>query len=850
MGEENPFYRTPERRRTSAEIIRDAKKTIRSLSTKRPFTPRDEKRTLFGEGSNRNPDARPASTYSIGSRHFEGLESRPVSGTRLSPINHPLNLPSELETKLISPKPPPEESKPPGYKGSSRLHSKLIMGSFADTRNEETAHRPNSLNTEKHTKHSNSWPSNSLLDYSSGDKIHEGEKSSPTEAPTARMTSISVTDRSASRPSEQSSNNGGKQKSSSCYANADDDLVEDRFFEQHINPLLENLAMLKERKAVDQMLIVAENLYTLLERENLLARNCKQRSLILKAVFKLLDYDHPAVWLSLSQLILSFQVTGKNLLNACKLVFKVSRNEQNDPLFLRGHILEQLQQVIRAAEPASCPDALIYCVGALKLLSGSSAIMKELVQKDCIETLTLLLETINTASSTNSSFNREQLGNLLVQLTACVRNLVDASGSRQRLLTSGLIPALCYTMQIYLDDADLILNISRIFSKVSLHTDCCIVLTDQKSSYQTLLKVLNKHLARQDVVVRICFVFGNLTSKNETARTFLFQEKNALPMIQKVLKFYIDRSFGVNESPVTSPPKPDDGQVYQVEDLVDVLIKTVRLIANLSISETIGPIIAAHHDCVDQLMHILKNCTVEKEEDLLVTTVATINNLSYYHSKGSHISARYLDIAKCLINLLVPNNMEALLEAARVFGNLTHQKAMRDFLADNKVQEILIASLDSDSREVVYICCGVLVNFMADREKRPILRKEGGIQKLIEVLHDFGPNDWQLSGIVCQVLLNYSRDITSTDACFGYELGQQLINILTEFLDEMVVVNMISDSERNDSTVSPPTEVQQLIMEMWSCDFCPVATSLLERLQEHMSPLEPIEQPEEFQLNS
>lgn len=31
--------------------------------------------------------------------------------------------------------------------------------------------------------------------------------------------------------------------------------------------------------------------------------------------------------------------------------------------------------------------------------------------------------------------------------------------------------------------------------------------------------------------------------------------------------------------------------------------------------------------------------------------------------------------------------MEALLEAARVFGNLTHQKAMRDFLADNKGEQ-------------------------------------------------------------------------------------------------------------------------------------------------------------------
>ena len=61
----------------------------------------------------------------------------------------------------------------------------------------------------------------------------------------------------------------------------------------------------------------------------------------------------------------------------------------------------------------------------------------------------------------------------------------------------------------------------------------------------------------------------------------------------------------VTESPATTPTKTDDGQVYQIEDMVDVLIKTVRLIANLSISETIGPIIAADQSCVNQLMHIL-----------------------------------------------------------------------------------------------------------------------------------------------------------------------------------------------------------------------------------------------------
>lgn len=38
-------------------------------------------------------------------------------------------------------------------------------------------------------------------------------------------------------------------------------------------------------------------------------------------------------------LLLQFKVTGNNLLSACKLVFKISRNEKNDPEFLKGDIL-------------------------------------------------------------------------------------------------------------------------------------------------------------------------------------------------------------------------------------------------------------------------------------------------------------------------------------------------------------------------------------------------------------------------------------------------------------------------------------------------------------------------------
>ena len=57
----------------------------------------------------------------------------------------------------------------------------------------------------------------------------------------------------------------------------------------------------------------------------------------------------------------------------------------------------------------------------------------------------------------------ETQGHILVQLTACLRNLADVSGTRVLFLNEGLINELCTVMEHYQTDADLMLNISRIF---------------------------------------------------------------------------------------------------------------------------------------------------------------------------------------------------------------------------------------------------------------------------------------------------------------------------------------------------------------------------------------------------
>ena len=44
---------------------------------------------------------------------------------------------------------------------------------------------------------------------------------------------------------------------------------------------------------------------------------------------------------------------------------------------------------------------------------------------------------------------------------------------------------------------------------------------------------------------------------------------------------------------------------------------------------------------------------------------------------------------------------------------------------------MMISLLDAGSHEIVYTCCGVLINMMVDSEKRSVLKEEGGIKKYV-----------------------------------------------------------------------------------------------------------------------
>lgn len=216
----------------------------------------------------------------------------------------------------------------------------------------------------------------------------------------------------------------------------------------------------------------------------------------------------------------------------------------------------------------------------------------------------------------------------------------------------------------------------------------------------------------------------------------------------------------------------------------------------------------------------------------MINTTATINNLSYYQVKNSVIQDKKLYIAELLIKLLVSNNMDGILEAVRVFGNLSQDHDICDFIVQKNVHKFMIALLDAKHQDICFSACGVLLNLTVDKEKRAILKEGGGIKKLVNCLRHFGPTDWQLACLVCKTLWNFSENITNASSCFGDEDTNTLLVLLPSFLDEELALDGSFDQD-----------LKNYHKLQWETEFKPVAQQLLNRIQSHHTFLEPLSIP-------
>uniref|UniRef100_UPI00398F4AE3 armadillo repeat-containing protein 2 isoform X3 n=1 Tax=Pristiophorus japonicus TaxID=55135 RepID=UPI00398F4AE3 len=689
--------------KTSAEIISEARSSLRILKTQRPCTPKDDQRKLFGSTSSRTPENRPPSTFSLHARSFEGSDSRPLSGARLTPLDHKPKIPtspSKDEGPPI-PKPPldPIEIKRVSN-ARARLFKIASQGNLLPDKAihpEEIIKRLNSdvslnikgFSHDADESASSQLNTNILVNESTeceGEEMilptrmreHAGSMSTQTclGSEQAKQDSGPSTRLSSTENIKQQSRSGSSSGTRTYEGETEEEIL---YWNMKIQPILDELKPLNSGNDVEHLCKTCYKLHRTLQEGNMLGKMCKRRTVLLKTLYKLVDVGSDQLSIQLAKLILALKVSGKNLLNVCKLIFKVSRSANNDTLFQNDKILDSLLEVFSFTDPLGNIDAFLYCMGTIKFLSGNTILLKDLLNKALVETLVQLMKEINDANRTSDIYLCSS-GHLLVQVTATLRNLADLPQSRSRFLNTGALMELCVVLEQHINDKDVCTNVARIFSKLSAYNDCCLALSECSSCYQLFLAILHRHQRKQDLVVRVVFTLGNMTAKNDKAREEFYKLEHSLETLLTLFQTYHELDVKITPPKTQNKSKMDDTKKQRLSEVEDVLIKLIRVIANLSINAEVGSALSGNQNCVELLIKVLECKAVDECEELMTNAAATINNLSYYQVKNSAVRARQLHIAELMMKLLLCNNMEAILEAARVFGNLSRSKEIRDFI--------------------------------------------------------------------------------------------------------------------------------------------------------------------------
>nr|XP_020443900.1 armadillo repeat-containing protein 2 [Monopterus albus] len=801
-------------RKTSAEIVSEARQLLRVQSTQRPLTPRDGHRQLFGKSSVRaDGDNRPPSTFSLHAQNFDAPDSRPGSGTRLSPLDYKPTFPYPCDAEdpfKAFPKPPadPLELK----RGLARARARILRAGSLTTlppveRYPDVKERSNPdpgpakrLPSTDHTKvRSSAYKPGPRRSSSESRIMQPGVDSGlrPTVCRAGWRTELMNRDNTPSTEDDAAS------------------LV----WNKAIAPVLQQLetaAAGNSEASVDHLCDLCDSLHGTLTQVDMLGRRCKRRSRILRTLFRLIDLNSAQLNLHIAKLCLALYVSGNNLLNICKLIFQISRSESNDVFFQNNSIIDLLLGVLSNEDVSSSGEALLYCVGTLKFLSGNSAILRLLLEKNCIGVAQKLIHKLHPVKETHFTIT----GHILVQLTATLRNLADHPDSRPLFVSFSILSELCQVLRYHCKDQDICTNISRIYSKLSSYTECRIALAQTPGCYQLFLELLSKHRQKQDLVVRLLFTLGNLTAKSNEARQQLFQCEGCMGKLLQLYTSYQRRDASPHTSSQKSDPSPSRplAAPMSVQEDDDVLVKLVRVLANMCIHLAVGPALATNTACIELLMETLELRSVEESEELLVNVAATINNLSFYQEEISVIRHSQLTIAKLMLKLVLSYSMDAMLEATRVYGNLSQSKDVRDFIMQNKVHRFVVALLDSKSPEMCFSACGVLTNLALDPPNRVSLSLEGASAKLVDCLRDLGPGDWQLAGQACQALWNMIGG--GSEQLLDPQERESLLEILSAYLEEEEALKWIEDEDLRD-----------FHRAYWELEFLPVAQKLKKTLQ-------------------
>ena len=114
------------------------------------------------------------------------------------------------------------------------------------------------------------------------------------------------------------------------------------------------------------------------------------------------------------------KVTSKNLLNVCKLLFALSKDEKNDTTFRNECISAPLVELLLTADPLVDCDTMVYGLGTVKLLASNGELREQLIAAGVMGLMATTLQRSTEQASQVEEGVRPRLRNILIQVLQVV----------------------------------------------------------------------------------------------------------------------------------------------------------------------------------------------------------------------------------------------------------------------------------------------------------------------------------------------------------------------------------------------------------------------------------------------
>ncbi|XP_060806826.1 armadillo repeat-containing protein 2 [Amyelois transitella] len=796
-----PFY-APPRRKTSAEIISEARAAIygemssasssvgggalRPLRTRRPFTPREPQRTLFNDRA-RKKDPRPPSAFDLKYLSLSDTNmdvTSAILGAQVSTLEEDsLNgvLLTELQNNvkkkpLLRPARPAHDRPVEGWSGFPKLPH-LSGRSKPLHRRNTTGQSPEALSPDPMGKRRQFALSKSLT-YD--------------VPPTDDLGEIPVKHLEVQLP-----NTSGD---------------------------YERMSFLELAEALSQRSRDSERTVHLLDclqrRLEQSAPSGSLRELVMRALYTHVDSDQEAVLVAIARAMLTMRVTGTHLAAACKLVFKIARNDKNDHFFRNTNLLELLVEGCGRADPVSEGECCVYGAGALRFLALEPRLCAQAHRAGALHLIALHLKILNNAKAENPRDVSEQSTHALYQLTGALRNLAGAgSQARAAFVASGALAELLAAL-LHHTDRDVLTNVARCLSVLSADECCCAWLCACPWSARAVLRALAACAARAALAVRLAYTLGNMAAADPQAGLNIYNEEGGVDVLLTILESYTTRN---QESREVDPDADPDLHLVGTDlggsdgSNEDVLIKTVRVVANICLAERAGRSLAATH--AERTIRALLAClelaekqpvdtvvidleeekeehsnSLERREELATAALATLNNITFYREPPETLDELLDTVCRATCRWLREQGVAAC-EAVRALGNLSRSPRAAQLIVLDGVLPSLVPFLHHDDASVRCAAAGVLVNVCGAGAESAL----GGALAARALSAAAASRDAGAAALLARALWNAHAHAPLTPA-----VAQQAHVALAEFIDDESVFEACEVSRSGNRRASDP----------------------------------------------